>query len=252
MTHDDTCQFLKVEQNGLYYYMGSLCMSVCPDLLLCTMQQSSMWTQTHLAAEGCPSSPSNREQSRRPSLAGSRIGIPTCGRQIRWTESVLASEHNAAAPSPCFLTRLALCLSLFLSVRSSRPRCQNQSRLINLKGCLYASVMMQWTRLHRLESIILAVICFILTVSDLTISLMPSCLEQIPIEILIWMTSREGSDYRQVLCYKTSLFQSYMLYFFTSTVLLYSLESHAAFFLSDSMLGNFAWECAVVVCHPFM
>ncbi|KAA8587725.1 hypothetical protein FQN60_016587 [Etheostoma spectabile] len=59
------------------------------------LQQKSMWTPTRLAAKDCPSSPSNREQSLQLSLAGSRPGIPRCGRRIHWTKCVLVSEHTA-------------------------------------------------------------------------------------------------------------------------------------------------------------
>lgn len=60
------------------------------------LQLRNMWTQTHPVAKGYPSPPSNRGQSLQLSLAGSRPGIPRCGRQTHLTESVPNSEPETS------------------------------------------------------------------------------------------------------------------------------------------------------------
>ncbi len=110
---------------------------------LLVVQQKTMWTQTLLVAEDCPSPPSNREQSLQLSQAGSRPGIPRCGRRIHWTESVPVSEHKPPSPRPPGLA-LSTNLTPHLCILTPIHKCQNQRYRCHQVEWLPAS--MPWSR----------------------------------------------------------------------------------------------------------
>lgn len=82
-------------------------------------QPKSMLSPTRLVAEGSRSPPSNREQNLQPSLAGSKLGTPRCGKQTHWPEFVpflvvkVQAVPSALAVSHSVLIPILLLLLLF-------------------------------------------------------------------------------------------------------------------------------------------